>query len=147
MASIRHTYLFDEARWSARGTFFGTSGEATPLDGITQITHGEDTWLNRSLMRLRAAPPIELTSDYRVKPFAPDAMATQWESHSPALGRLLGNFALVGDSVLSTFASEDGVHSGSECLQMMESDRYLGRGVLYRDRSFFYAWIVELRRE
>lgn len=97
-------------------------------------------------MRLIGTPPVEFTNDYTVTPFAPEALATAWTSHNPALGRLDGRFALVGDSILSTFRSEDGAHSGTEALQMIDADRYLGRGVLYRDGAFFSAWIVELRR-
>jgi hypothetical protein len=146
VASIRHTFLLDEARWSARGTFFDAGGAATPVDGHAEITHRSDAWVNRSFIRLHAAPPVELTNDYTIAPLAPDALSTSWEALSPDLGRMIGSFALVGDSVLSTFASADGVHAGTECLQMMEADRYLGRGVLYRDRTLFSAWIVELRR-
>jgi hypothetical protein len=147
MAFIRHTFLFEEARWAARGTFFDAGGAATAVDGAARITHADGAWFNRSFMRRLADSPLEVTNDCRIVPFAPGALATRWESTNVALGRLAGRFALVGDSILSTYATEAGDCSGSECLQMTAEDRYLGRGVLYRDGALFSSWIVELRRE
>jgi hypothetical protein len=146
MTAVRHTFLFDEAAWTARGHFTDAEGFARAVDGSADIAHGADTWTNRSVMRLLSDPPVAFASDYRITPFAPGAPATAWESHTPTMGRMLGRFAVVGDSILSTFTSEDGSHAGAESLQMVEADRYLGRGVLYRNGDFFSAWVVELRR-
>jgi hypothetical protein len=146
MTGVRHTFLFDEAAWSARGTFIDAEGNARAVDGSAEIAHGAESWTNRSVMRLLSRPPAEFANDYTITPFAPGAAATAWESRNAAIGRMVGRFAVVGDSILSTFASEDGAHSGAESLQMVEADRYMGRGVLYRDGAFFSAWIVELRR-
>lgn len=146
MTTVRHTFLFDEAAWTAHGHFIDAEGTARAVDGSAEIAHGGEAWTNRSVMRLLSQPPVEFANNYRITPFAPGAAATEWESQNPGIGRMLGRFAVVGDSILSTFASEDGSHSGAESLQMVEADRYVGRGVLYRNGEFFSAWIVELRR-
>ena len=146
MSVVRHTFLFDEAAWSAHGTFTDAQGTARAVDGSARIAHDGATWSNRSVMRLRSEPPAEFTNHYRIAAFAPGAPMTTWESDNPGIGRMSGRFAVVGDSILSTFASQDGTPSGAESLQMMAADRYLGRGVLYRNDAFFSAWIVELRR-
>jgi hypothetical protein len=146
MIVVRHTFLFDEAAWTGRGTFTDAAGTARVIEGSADIVHHGDHWTNHSVIRLLTDPPVEFTNDYRIVPFAAGAPATNWESENPGIGRMSGNFAIVGDSILSTFASESGTHNGAESLQMIESDRYLGRGVVYRYGRFFSAWIVELRR-
>ncbi len=143
---MNHTFLFQEGLWIASGFYFDEARRLIPLGGEARITHQEDLWLNRSSMRVILESPIEFHSDYEIIPFLPDRDYTTWRSLNPALGKLLGRFVVVDDSILSFFRSEDGQITGTEYWLKVDDATYRNRGVLFGGDKKGSSWIAELRK-
>ncbi len=142
---MKHTYLFEEATWLAEGTYFDEEGKGTPFTGRTVIRHGT-VWLVEGTMDLQRVPPVSFHHDYDIVPFT-SRDATTWISENPALGKLTGQFAVVGAWILSVYHSEDGRHQGAESLQYIAADRYEGVGALFVEGAKLSSWHAVLHRE
>jgi hypothetical protein len=149
MTEPDHTYIFQEALWTAEGTYRDTAGAVYPVEGESTVSHGADSWSIEGNLRLFGDERAAFVTNCRVEPFAPAAAYTSWVSDSPHLGRMEGRFAVVEDVILSHFRSDDGRCGGSECFRRIDAHTYRGRGVLYRDGSLVSSWAVNwaMRRE
>ncbi len=143
-AEAGHTFLIAPGRWIARGWFGRPDGTRVALTGEAEIAHHEREWVNRSAMIVHAQPAVRFTNDYAIEPLVPGATSTGWTSVNPALGRFAGRFTLVGDTILSHAATEDGVHAVAESLRQIDAGRYEGRGTLYRSGALVSTWAVTL---
>ncbi|HBG13966.1 MAG TPA: hypothetical protein DDW96_01370, partial [Synergistaceae bacterium] len=72
--------------------------------------------------------------------------STTWRSENPSLGPLVGSFAVVGDSILSTFRSPDVLYYGTEYLKSVNPDTYANRGVLMARDRIISSWSATLTR-
>ncbi len=142
----RHTFLYVEARWLARGVYLDASGRRLAAAGETRVSHGADAWVGDGLIRLEGPPLVELRNRYDIVPFPPGGEVTTWSGGEPGLGRLQGRFAVVGDAILSTWRNEDGSHTGVECLTRLSDRRYRARGAAFRGDQRVAAWRIELTR-
>jgi hypothetical protein len=143
---MTHTFLLREGVWLASGSCRDADGRALAVDGRTEVTHGAALWVVDGAMRLLGPTPVEFRNRYEVLPFPAGADATTWTSSNPAIGTLRGRFAVVSDTIVSTYESDDHEWSGAECLILLRDTRYLARGVLYRNGTAVSSWAVELRR-
>src|SRR5688500_14179732 len=111
---LKHSFLFEEALWRAHGEYSDASGKAAPVDGETSIKHLETRWLFEGVLRVRGERPALHHNRYDIVPFSPNARSTHWSSTNPAVGALRGRFILVGDAILSSYASPTGRYRGFE---------------------------------
>jgi hypothetical protein len=143
---VQHTYLFERGRWSARGTLVDAQGDQASLSGSASVEHGENVW--NVLGDLDAGPGVCCGFPGRctLRPLSPRQEQAEWEAHDDRLGRLSGVFLMVGDSILSTGASDDGRFVVSEWMQQVDFDRYVARGVLLEEGARVSSWALELER-
>jgi hypothetical protein len=143
---MHHTYLLQEGLWIASGFYFDETDRLIPMGGETSITHRENLWLLQSTMRILLEEPTGFHSDCEIIPFLPGRNDTTWQSLNPAVGKLLGRFVIVDDSILSFFQSEDGRFTGAEYLLKMDDATYRNRGVLFEGDRKGSSWIAEMRK-
>ncbi|MCE5274756.1 MAG: hypothetical protein ABFD70_12360 [Syntrophaceae bacterium] len=141
-----HTFLFTQARWLARGLFFDAKGKALPAEGEISISHQGNLWVNEGIIKVLGERPAEIRNRYEIVPIPEGTSTTTWTSVNPAIGRFMGSFAVVGDSILSCFQSEDAAYSGMEYLRQEESHQYQNRGVLLLRGERVSSWAVTLRK-
>lgn len=144
---IYHTFLFDENIWMARGVYIDGQGKYHSVAGQSVITHATDQWINDSAMHLEGNPAVEFRNRYEIEPMERNQEMTTWRSENPALGRMSGRFIIVDDSILSVFASADGVFQGTEYLRLIDDDLYWNRGSLLQGDKKASSWALELRRK
>lgn len=143
---MRHAYLFEEGVWQANGTYTNEAGEILAVTGESIVTHGKESWRIEGTLRLGADPEVNFRNDYQIVPFPAASDATTWHSDNPAIGRLKGRFALVGEAILSAYRSEDGLYQGMESLRRTGPESYEGFGALFRGDTRVSSWSVELQR-
>lgn len=143
-----HTFLFSEATWIADGRFVLENGIEAAAHGRTVVRHGPGEWVNEGRVVLDL-PEGELAIEnvYRIEPFEPEDGLTSWSADNPALGRLRGTFAVVDDTILSSYESEDGSARGIESLRRVDAETYRARGCMILDGELASSWSVRLRRE
>ena len=83
---------------------------------------------------------------YEIVPFERGSDSTTWRSINPDLGTLVGTFAVVGDSILSAFRTEDGSFYGTEYLKNVDPDTYANRGVLLHKGKIVSSWSATVTR-
>lgn len=142
---MKHTYLFEEGKWIARGTYFDEKGRTFQLEGQTIITHSSKAWINDGSMKILTDEPIELFNRYEVTPFDHREI-TSWKSINPALGELRGKFMVVHDSIMSKYVSGDGKYSGYEYLKIIDCLTYENRGFSFIKDEKLSSWAVELTK-
>ena len=98
------------------------------------------------MQRLRGDPARVQHNRYEIVPFSPGARSTHWSALNPAIGALRGRFVVVGDTILSFYASPSGRYRGFESLQQRSSARYSVRGSLLEEDKLLSSWALELTR-
>ncbi|NPV91788.1 MAG: hypothetical protein HPY50_13565 [Firmicutes bacterium] len=139
---MRHTYLFKEGSWEAKGTYYDQLNREYPVNGESTITHEEKLWINQSSIRLLGIDSSELVNRYQVVPFSGDV--TEWSSFDPSMGLLYGRYIVVRDTIISNFRSEDGVYSGTECMIKLYEHKYQVRGFIFKGNSKVSSWSLTL---
>lgn len=114
--------------------------------GKVEVSHEGDIWINEGYMELETDSPVRLRNRYEIVPFLPGSDTTTWTSSNPALGKLTGKFIIAGDSILSSYVSEDGKYEGTEFLKMIDSRTYANRGALLTSGKLVSIWSVTLNR-
>lgn len=138
---MHHTF-FLEGAWIAKGNFYDENNNITKVEGRTTITHQDKIWVNEGYMKLLLDNPIEFTNRYEITPFKEDF--TSWRSYNPALGTLIGKFMVVEDTIISTYITESGEYSGSECLIKINDTLYAAKGFAFKGDYKLSSWSVKL---
>ena len=141
-----HTFLFREAEWEAEGVFQDQDGNELALQGITTIHHGDDEWCIDSEMAVGGNDPPVIHNSYTLEPWPGGEDASPWQSVNPVMGYLFGMIAVVGDTILSRFVSEDGEYSGMESMRMIDADTYENRVALFKRDQKISSWSMELKK-
>jgi hypothetical protein len=144
---IYQPFLFEENIWIAKGVYMDDQGRYHPVEGETKITHTDGLWINDSFMTLQGDKAVAYKTRYEIVPMERGRELTSWVSENPALGKMLGKFIIVDDSIISIFTSEDGSLQGTECLRLIDDDLYSNRGCLLRGDKKISSWAVELRKK
>jgi len=144
---IYQPFLFEENIWSATGVYIDDQGRYHPVAGETKITHTEGLWINDSRITLQGDHEVEYKTRYEIVPLERGQERTSWISENPALGKMLGSFIIVDDSIISIFASEDSAFQGTEYWRLIDDDLYSNRGCLLRGDKKISSWAVELRKK
>lgn len=143
---IEHTFLFQEGEWKASGTYWTDQGVEFNVEGRTTITHGRRKWVNDGFLRLLLKEPVDFYNRYEIEPFGKGKDWTSWTSYNPKLGTLRGRFMVVDDCILSNYASDDGVTSGYETMQKLDTRTYRAWGFAFSGSRKLSSWAVEMRR-
>lgn len=138
-----HTFLHQPGEWLATGRFLDAQGNSVVVTGGSRIQHSDEVWTNSSWMHIEDGPTIRMT--YEVQPFK-DRLVTPWTSVNSALGRFLGSFTVVGDAILNSGATHDGMHSVVEFMLLDTPEKYTNRGALLRSGMLVSAWELDLTR-
>ncbi len=147
---MRHPYLGCEGIWEASGEYRDGHNQVMPLQGSSHISHQDGIWILDGMVKILLDPPIEFANTYRIVPCPPNAERTSWESKNSVLGTLRGRFAFVGDTILSSWESEDHCCSGIESLVYVDSSTYnnrgINRGIAFKGLEKLSSWIVVLKK-
>jgi hypothetical protein len=142
-----HTYLFKAGSWRADGEYFDADGGKYPVAGVSRITHRNALWYNESEMKIFGSRDIAFSSYYEIVPFLDSRDVTCWTSENDALGKLIGQFVLVGDVILSIYRSENAPYTGTECLLRVSDTAYRNWGTLFCGADKLSSWMMSLNRE
>ena len=144
---MKHTYLFEEGLWKAKGVFVDKNGTEFSVEGQATITHGEKSWQSNGSISVLTAPPTEFRNVYEIEPFESEQDCTKWSSQNPALGELIGNFVVIKDFILSIYKTKNNEFTGTEYLRQIDENLYQNCGVLMKGNIKISSWSVELKRE
>lgn len=139
---MEHTYLFKEGMWMVRGTYFDVHNNKIPVEGKTTVTHPAGAWIKEGYMKLLDGSGHEIKNRYEITPFKGDY--TNWKSSNPVLGTLHGKYMVVGDTILSTFTSENGEYHGIESNVKVSDNIYKCRGFTFGSSNKLSSWATEL---
>lgn len=142
----RHTYLFESGKWNAIGTYFDENGIPVNVIGESSMEIQQKQWILKGFMEIQLEEPVKIFNSYHIKPFDKDKDYTYWVSENPALGKLMGRFTVVNDTIISQYHSEDRKYSGTEILLFIDDDQYQNWGVVYEDDRKMSSWEVMLER-
>lgn len=143
---FKHTFLFEEGVWAARGKFVGDRGEMSSAEGRSRIIHMDGVWSLEHTMQVDGLVPYEFRNDYLIEPFLKGRDYTVWTSVNPELGRFTGHFAVIFDCIISFSHSEDGRFWGTEHMQKIDQETYLSRGMFFETKKMLSSWFIELKR-
>ena len=141
-----HTYFFQTANWTARGTYYDADGEVLPLSGAVQIEHSAAKWTLDGWLEVAADAPVCFVNRYAIRETG-DPKALAWTSWNPVLGELEGRFEVVGGHILSYYRSPDGRYEGQEVLSIEDGDTYDNVGLALKDGARLSAWTARLTAE
>ena len=143
---VNHTFLFAEGEWTARGLYWNEKHQSAAVEGSTKVWHLQDKWLIKGTLRVLANDIQEFTTEYEVEPFAPGTDSTNWIAHNRMLGKFIGSFIIIEDSIVSLYRSRDCPCFGSEYLPKLSDDTYKVLGTLFCDDKRISSWSVRLTR-
>jgi hypothetical protein len=143
---MKHTFLFEPGVWKASGAFWTADGRELEADGRSEVSHGKECWMIAGKLRVHASPPVEFVNIYCMQPPGKDALTSPWTMENATLGKLHGNFSVVGNAIMSLYRSEQGSYIGSEHLIQIDEQVYHAYGILLMDDRRLSSWRVELRR-
>jgi len=143
---MKHTYILEEGHWKAKGLYYDDAGHAIEVYGETTIKHLADEWVLDGFMELKIENPVRFYNKYSIVPVPAQKDYTLWASENPALGKLLGKFMIVGDTILSSYISENGLYSGAESLLIIDDTKYLNRGFAFHGEKKLSSWEVTLEQ-
>lgn len=137
---MAHTFLFEEGEWEASGLLFDEEGSASIASGGVRICHRVDCWEMESWLE-------SLENRYTMAPFSPQEVTQQWEAINPAVGIMKGSFVVVGDVILSRYASEDGLIKGVESFRQIEPQGYECRGAALMEGRAVHRWELAFKKK
>jgi len=143
---MAHTFLFQPAVWTAKGTLWRADGEPLEAIGRTEIAHRAECWLLSGTLKVLGSPPAEFVHAYWIEPPGPDGASMRWRFDDATFGTLLGRFVVIGESILSVYACETSGYHGAEHLGQIDADTYRTAGVLLLKDQIIYSWRMMLQR-
>lgn len=144
--SAPHTFLLEPGTWQAAGSYWDSDERRFDAAGSVEIIHQPRLWVNAAVMRVARDTPVELVNRYEIVPPSGPATTLKWSSVNPSVGRLVGTFSIVGDDILSVYASECGKFRGAEHLHRDDAACYLATGVFLRGATRISSWHLGLTR-
>jgi len=146
---MNHTFLFEEGIWIAEGIYSDYKNRIISAKGETEIMHKKEFWISESklVLKMEDRDPIEIRSRYNIKPFGKSSDHSTWVSENEFIGKLEGNYIVVGDTIISSYTSEYGGYIGTDVMVMIDKTKYKNRGCLFKDEKKISSWIVELTKK
>ena len=143
---MKHTYVLEPGKWKAEGNYYDESGKSILVVGETEISHQKEVWTLDGFMELQLDEPIRFFNTYSIIPIETENDFTSWSSENPALGTLNGHFAIVGDTILSSYRSENEQYTGAESLLLIDPKSYKNWGVAFHNGVKLSSWEVYLTK-
>ena len=143
---MTHTFLFEPGIWTAAGTFWRGDGEPMEAQGRTEITHRENCWLLAGRLKVLGSPPVEFVNAYCIDPPGRQHASMKWVSENATLGRLQGNFSVIGTCIFCVYRCHDSGYHGAEHFEQLDANSYRSAGVLFLEDRPLSSWQVTLRR-
>ena len=143
---MKHSYLFEQRLWKAKGIYIDENGKKIKTEGVTEVLHKGGNWIIEGIMRLpmKANKVLELREIYRVKKLKNKAVETEWVSDNPVTGKLKGKFHFAGNFIVSTCSSQDRKYSGFESMELVSENKYVNKGSLFLEGERVSSWEVVL---
>ena len=141
-----HTYLFEPGVWTSKGTLWREDGEPLETQGRTEIAHHSTVWLLAGSLKVFGSPPVEFVNAYSITPPGRDVTCMKWTAENATLGKLTGNFSVVGTSILCVYTCTASGYHGAEHLGQVDVNRYNATGILLLNERRLYSWQVVLTR-
>ncbi len=141
---MKHSFLFATQEWLAEGDYYDEKGNRFNLTGISQIVCDKDKWTITGFMEVLFKNPTKFYNNYNIKKSDSDDNIP-WESYNPALGRLIGNMSISGDTITSRYTSEDGTCSGFETLRQIDEQTYENKGECHVSGKRISSWSAILK--
>lgn len=112
-----HNWLFSPGVWEAKGTFWDGGVTERHGGGRSISRHLDDRWEIAIEVECEADPLHVIENTYVIpSPPEPGATVIEWYSENAVIGRLDGVYAVIGEAIVSQFASADRRHRGSETI-------------------------------
>jgi hypothetical protein len=143
---MTHTFLFEPAVWTARGTLWRADGEPLEAVGRTEIAHRPECWLLSGTLKVLGSPPAEFVHAYWIEPPTPRSDSLRWTFENAMFGKLQGRFKVIGPSILSVYGCETSGYHGSEHLAQIDARSYRSAGMLLLKDKVVYSWQMMLER-
>jgi len=143
---MKHSYLFEQRLWKAKGIYIDENGKKIRTEGVTEVLHKGGHWIIEGIMRLpmKANKVLELREVYKVKKLGKKAVETEWVSDNPLTGKLKGKFHFAGNFIVSTYSSQDKKYSGFETMELVGESKYINKGSLFLEGARVSSWEVVL---
>src|SRR5947207_15991146 len=93
---MAHTFLFQPAVWTAKGTLWRADGVPLEAIGRTEIAHRAECWLLSGTLKLLGPPPAEFVHAYWIEPPGPDRSSLKWRCQDATFRTPLGRSAVTG---------------------------------------------------
>lgn len=139
-----HTFILKEGMWRGTGFLIDGDNEQFPFEGNLSTIHGDVEWIFETKMKLTLNnKTIEIENRYLIVPFVKGNDHTTWQSESPDMGKLIGEFVIAGDSILSGCVSIDSAFQGVEYFLKINDTHYSNRGMISKRRQKISSWILE----
>lgn len=145
---MEHTYFYREAKWLAKGTYWDGSGTESDAAGEVEVSHESGMWFLDGFMEIKPAgkDPVVFKNSYEMVPPEEGAGVILTRSHNPALGWFKGFIAIVGDTILASAETEDGVYRTTESLIQIAEWKYENRGCLLKDGAPVSSWSMTVEK-
>ena len=144
---MTHTFLFEPAVWTQKGTLWRADGEPLQAVGRTEIAHRPECWLLSGTLKVLGSPPAEFVHAYWIEPPRPDSDSLKWTFENAMFGKLQGRFKVIGPSILSVYGCEHSGYHGSEHLAQIDAHSYRTAGMLLLKDRIVYSWQMMLQRD
>ena len=142
---MKHTYIYDEGQWTAEGFYFDENEARYEVYGETSVIREREHRRLEGFMDVSFSQPSRFTNSYKIYyGKSPDLM--EWESFNPGLGTLKGKFVTNGNTITSSYTSNDGSVTGWEILIQEKSGLYKNVGVCYVNNKKLSSWCVVLKK-
>ncbi len=142
---MKHSFLFTENTWNASGTYYDENNKPVEITGEATVTHLKKAWFLDCSLVLPGENPVELKNEYEIVPLKKGVAS--WKAENPALGTLLGSFAVVEDCIISLFSSQKGDYFGTEFYTKINETEYIWKSVLFSPTGKISSWSIRLTRE
>ncbi len=143
---MKHTFLFRRGKWTGTGTYFDENNNSCPVEGETTIIHEGEIWKNQGYIKLLIEHPVLFKNNYEIIPFKSDEDFTTWTSTNPDIGKLIGKFVIIDDTIISSYHSENLEYNGGEILVKIDDETYKSRGYLFKEDKKVSSHAVELKK-
>lgn len=143
-----HTFILKEGMWHGKGLLIDGSNKQFCFEGELSTTHDNGEWIHETNMKLSLNnTTIDISNRCIIVPFDKGDDHTTWRSESPDMGKLIGEFVIAGDSILSSCVSVDSAFQGAEYFLKCNDATYTNRGMISKRRQKVSSWVIELVRK
>lgn len=143
---VKHTFLFNEGKWKAKGVFFDHENNPSEVEGEAVIEHTSDKWLFHNQFNFKDKQKNPIKNTYQIDPIQETRDFTFWRSDSHEFGTLHGRFMIIGDTILSSYQSESRIYPGTESLVKISDNKYIYKGFSFGEDSKQFSWEMEFER-